>query len=179
MSDSQPQARPLRIQRRRTKGARLPPNTVCVTRPSIFGNPFPWRGDWIVWAAVAAGYRADLAGRKAAAVAYFRAWLTRQCVAAPEPRQSIGEDVIEYPAGHRMSVAEAARGMAASFAVLMDKISVPAPPPLARVVRDLRGKNLACYCKLCDAHRDGKPLGLACPACEPCHSDVLGEIANA
>lgn len=31
---------PERIQRKRTKGWRMPPNTVCVTRPGIFGNPF-------------------------------------------------------------------------------------------------------------------------------------------
>lgn len=31
---------PQRIQRKRTKGWRLPENTVCVNRPSEFGNPF-------------------------------------------------------------------------------------------------------------------------------------------
>lgn len=31
---------PKRIQRRRTKGYRLPPNTKCVTRPGKYGNPF-------------------------------------------------------------------------------------------------------------------------------------------
>jgi len=29
-----------RIQRSREKGAKLPPNTLCITRPSQFGNPF-------------------------------------------------------------------------------------------------------------------------------------------
>jgi len=42
---------PERIQRRRTKGWRMPPNTVSVTRPSAFGNPFtladsPSRTHW-------------------------------------------------------------------------------------------------------------------------------------
>ena len=32
--------RPQRIQRKRTKGWRMPPNTVCVDRPSKWGNPF-------------------------------------------------------------------------------------------------------------------------------------------
>lgn len=32
--------RPIRIQRKRTKGWRLPDNTVIVDRTSIFGNPF-------------------------------------------------------------------------------------------------------------------------------------------
>jgi Domain of unknown function (DUF4326) len=31
---------PQRIQRQRRKGWRLPANTVCVTRPSRWGNPF-------------------------------------------------------------------------------------------------------------------------------------------
>ncbi|QEX18539.1 hypothetical protein FRZ44_38460 [Hypericibacter terrae] len=31
---------PLRIQRRRTKGWRMPPNTVYVGRPTRWGNPF-------------------------------------------------------------------------------------------------------------------------------------------
>ena len=34
---------PMRIQRRRTKGFRLPPGTLCVTRPGPWGNPFNWR----------------------------------------------------------------------------------------------------------------------------------------
>lgn len=42
----------------------------------------------------------------------------------------------------------------------------------------IRGKNLACWCKLCAKHRDGKPFGESCPDCEPCHCDPLGEIAN-
>lgn len=31
---------PIRIRRSRTKGSRLPPGTICVTRPGIFGNPW-------------------------------------------------------------------------------------------------------------------------------------------
>lgn len=31
---------PIRIQRKRTKGYKLPPDTVCVTRPGKWGNPF-------------------------------------------------------------------------------------------------------------------------------------------
>ena len=32
--------KPLRIQRKRTKGFKLPPNTLCATRPGEFSNPF-------------------------------------------------------------------------------------------------------------------------------------------
>lgn len=31
---------PIRIQRKRTKGFKLPENTICVTRGTKFGNPF-------------------------------------------------------------------------------------------------------------------------------------------
>lgn len=34
-------SKPVRIQRKRTKGWKMPANTVSVTRPGIFGNPFP------------------------------------------------------------------------------------------------------------------------------------------
>ena len=37
---------PIRIQRKRTKGWRMPPNTVYVGRPTIWGNPFHvFKGD--------------------------------------------------------------------------------------------------------------------------------------
>lgn len=45
-------------------------------------------------------------------------------------------------------------------------------------VRELRGKNLACWCRLCEKHRDGKPLGVECADCAPCHADILLEVAN-
>lgn len=37
---------PERIQLKRTKGWRMPPNTVVVSRPSKYGNPHDWR-DWL------------------------------------------------------------------------------------------------------------------------------------
>ena len=40
---------PLRIQRKRTKGFRLPSGTVCVTRPGRFGNPFHSASEFRSW----------------------------------------------------------------------------------------------------------------------------------
>lgn len=37
--------KPRRVQRKRTKGFKLPPNTVCVNRGTQWGNPFPVNGD--------------------------------------------------------------------------------------------------------------------------------------
>lgn len=92
---------PERVQRKRTKGWKLPFNTVCVTRPGPWGN----------YAAIRAGTPMGQA-----AVDAFRAW-------------------IENEAG------EAFKGAVKSA---------------------LRGKNLACWCKLD----------------HPCHADVLLELAN-
>ena len=87
--------KPRRIQLKRTKGWRMPPNTVKVCRPSIWGNPFKVGPD---------GTRSE-------------------CVAKYSQH----------------------------IALLTNA-----------VVQQLRGKNLACWCK---------------PG-TPCHADVLLKIAN-
>ena len=51
------------------------------------------------------------------------------------------------------------------------------PGLVAEIKADLAGKTLGCWCRLCERHRDGKPFGFDCEACEPCHADVLGRIA--
>jgi hypothetical protein len=38
------------------------------------------------------------------------------------------------------------------------------------------GRDLACWCRLCPAHADGKPFSAECPDCTPCHADVLGRL---
>ncbi len=38
---------PMRIQRRRTKGWKMPENTVSCSRPGLFGNPFRMIGDLV------------------------------------------------------------------------------------------------------------------------------------
>jgi hypothetical protein len=43
---------------------------------------------------------------------------------------------------------------------------------------ELVGRDLGCWCKLCDLHQDGKPLLEDCPYCDRCHVDTLGKIAN-
>jgi hypothetical protein len=57
---------PYRLQRRRAKGWRMPPNTISVTRPGRWGNPFDWRQG------------VEIGGRgwaKGAAVDLFRQWI--------------------------------------------------------------------------------------------------------
>jgi hypothetical protein len=50
---------------------------------------------------------------------------------------------------------------------------------VAAKLDDLRGKNLACWCRLCLSHKAGKPLRAKCIWCAPCHCDALGILANA
>lgn len=42
----------------------------------------------------------------------------------------------------------------------------------------LAGRSLLCWCRLCPDHAAGKPFDARCEACEPCHADVLGCVAN-
>lgn len=100
---------PRRVQRQRAKGWKMPENTISVTRPGRWGNPFPI-GEF--------GPMDRFAIDAEGAVGLFRAML-----ADPEMRAACG-----YP----------------------DDLS-----PLA-------GKSLACFC----------------PLNQPCHADVLLEVAN-
>lgn len=112
---------PERIQRKRTKGWKMPPNTVYVGRPTDLGNPFP----------------VDCYGQEGAVDRHKR-WLT----------------------GH-MSALE----MSQSSTCHHGEISLVTLRQIALslIARDLRGKNLACWCGLN----------------QPCHADVLLELANA
>lgn len=123
------QAAPRRIQRQRTKGWRMPPNTVYVGRPTTWGNP--WTAD-AYWDA---GYSGDAAVARKACVEMFRAWLTRTCSSW---------------SGHVPNLEQHYPGDAPGM------VRLPPDPSV------LRGKNLACWC----------------PLDQPCHADVLLELAN-
>jgi len=105
---------PKRIQRRRTKGWRMPPNTVSVTRPSKWGNPFFPGGGLSM-----GGFNERM-----------------EMVVPP----STPENCVKW---FRIRIRDDVKFAAA-------------------VRNELRGKNLACWCALD----------------QPCHADVLLEIAN-
>jgi hypothetical protein len=154
---------PRRIQRRRTKGWRMPPNTVSVTRPGPWGNPFNFTSSEYSFTALTFDCRADKKGRAEAAVKAFIEWI------GTDPKRRTMEFerglVLEGPKGEKISIGARAQAGPA--------------PSIESIRTELRGKNLACFCHLCPTHVDGKPLGVACAACAPCHADVLIEIANA
>lgn len=124
---------PMRIQRRRTKGWKMPPNTVTVDRNGPHGNPF------IVNPHVRLGSRSG-----------GTFWCVPTVVDAVE-----------------------------CYSEMVEEIAISQPKRYEdEFVEPLRGKNLACWCPLCPAHADGKPLGVRCEDCSPCHADVLLTAVN-
>ncbi len=61
----------LRVQRKRTKGAKLPDGAVCVTRPGPWGNLFK------VTSCIEVGYADNDADARKMCVDSFRDWLTK------------------------------------------------------------------------------------------------------
>lgn len=104
---------PERVQLRRTKGWRMPPNTVKVDRSTRWGNQ---------------------AAR-------------------------IGEDISHYTAD---CTSATAADVVDLFRRFMDAHKAADPALFEAFIAPLRGKNLACWCR-----RD-----------QPCHADVLLELAN-
>lgn len=90
-----------------------------------------------------------------------------------------------YVVGQNGTAAECVRLYEALMAGLIPLLSQPryesAMASRQQVVDyrgDLAGRDLACWCRLCPEHKDGKPLGVECANCAPCHADVLLRIAN-
>ncbi|QOT15911.1 DUF4326 domain-containing protein [Paenarthrobacter sp. YJN-5] len=114
---------PQRIQRKRTKGWRMPENTVYVGRGSKWGNPFAVGSDFIISERFGYG-TAQLLTLSSLhpddAVTLYGLWIANH---------------------HRADGPHPHRGMARD---------------------ELAGKNLACWC----------------PLDQPCHADVLLELAN-
>ena len=110
---------PHRIRLSRAKGWRMPENTVKVTRPGPYGNPF-------------------VVGELAPSV---------------------------YTRFHYGVVETSEQAVALFRRVMVHELSrqTPAAERAVDLVANLRGKNLACWCALD----------------QPCHADVLLEIANA
>lgn len=145
---------PLRIQRSRAKGARLPPGAIYVGRTNsesdAWANPFRIGGY----------FKRGNPGR-------ILLWTQRL----------IWNDTDRLDAiltGHTL-INDAA--MAVEWFEWLT--SIWPPMRLARCRDELGNHDLACWCRLCPEHKAGKPFGVKCEACAPCHADVLGIISNA
>jgi hypothetical protein len=126
--------KPIRIQRKRTKGWKMPENTVYVGRPTKWGNPFKISGDMIY---VDASHRRKI----------LSPWVLfyQDGGHTPEEVARIFREMM-----FNLNSYDVEDAIYQRFRLMRDTI------------RDLEGKNLACFCK------EG----------EPCHADVLLELAN-
>lgn len=106
-------AEPQRIQLSRRKGFKLPPNTVVVSRPSRWGNPFR------VTDVFDGGERLWIVMHRDLPTARSTRWA------------NTGDAVREAVAAHRANLLRGTLGYT-----------------LDDVRRELRGKNLACWCPL-------------------------------
>ena len=126
---------PMRVQRRRAKGSKLPDSTVVVMRPTKYGNPY--------YPGCGLGFG--------------------------------GFDTDMRPVHWRLeNNADAVR----HYSEYMRLMKRDQPNDFDELVKPPRGRNLACWCPLCPEHQNGRPLGIACEACEPCHVDILLPLAN-
>lgn len=149
---------PKRIKLERLKGWRMPEGAVKVDRSTKWGNPF--RIEALVWVPVAMGFRADKAGRTACAVELYRRWMGMAAADGPLVTLPSRLGDLEFGDGSAASVEQHVRGVAAAIASeVTPAISLPDRPD----PRELRGMDLACWCKLD----------------QPCHADVLIALANA
>ena len=138
----------------------MPENVVYVGRPSPWGNPWPIEhADIQPWLALALGQRADEAGRRASAVIAYRWWLANDGSPFPVASATPGPGDLEYTDGTTRHISD----VAAAMGVLMlgrGTLAIPADRP---DLTPLRGHDLVCWC----------------PLDQPCHADVLLELANA
>lgn len=111
---------PKRIQRKRTKGWKMPANTVYVGRPSLWGN------QWFI---------------------------------APQVRCGCRHAGCDHQSIFRVNDAKEAVDIYRAWRWVMQRND---PAKHADFIAPLRGKNLACWC----------------PLDQPCHADVLLELAN-
>ena len=109
-----------RIQRKRTKGWKMPENTVYVGRPTKWGNPYKVTGEPGHWFVI---------------------------------DTELDEPCASFAEKHHAFV----------YALVLYKKEINYKHNSGKVnVYDLKGKNLACWCK----------------PDEPCHADVLLELSN-
>ena len=124
--------KPKRIQRKRTKGWRMPENTVYVGRPSVFGNPTDCN---------------------------IHGCPKKPCGCCPDFHACCVDVYREYV----VSGLENRSSQTGRFNIALDALAgYPRRNKLVEALPKLRGKDLACWC----------------PLDQPCHADVLLELAN-
>lgn len=148
---------PERIQLKRTKGWRKPECAVVVSRPSKWGNPFGYRtytGLARVPAAVGEGdweYEGRISADGARHDYHHADGHVTICTVRYMTRAEIVETYRRALTGDPTPAMRSASPSGRFLCVTADEVR-----------RELAGKDLACWC----------------PPGEPCHADVLLEVAN-
>lgn len=123
---------PVRIHRKRVRGWIMPPNTVSVTRPGIWGNPFKFsEGSDIIYGN------------------------------ASHRRKSL-DPFIFIETCHPSVIRERCIELYKEWLNGSNPLDINPPPDKELLIKRLKGRNLACFCKLDKS----------------CHADILLEIAN-
>lgn len=164
---------PKRIQRKRTKGYRLPEGAVCVDRSTKWGNPFGYRAytglarvpavldstaEWEYEGRISAdGARHDYHHPDGRVTICHVRYMTRAEIVETFRRALLEQDTpamrAAFPSG---------RGKWLGRWVGRNPNRHRAYVTVEDVRRELAGKDLACWC----------------PLDQPCHADVLLEISN-
>lgn len=134
---------PVRIQRKRTRGWKMPPNTVYVGRGSIWGNPFVVGSQ----SGIFDGLDGRPLGFRDQPEILIPSLSLERCIELYRDLVSGSVSPEMYPFGHEWSRE-------------MHKKCGGHPSEIARLF--LKGKDVACWC----------------PLAQPCHADVLLELAN-
>lgn len=141
--------KPKRIQRKRTKGWRMPSNAVYVGRPTKWGNPFKLMNDNLI--------HCDASHRRKILTPWVifdndNLWLGNTGL----------EEVVRL---YRMWLYD---HLTHPLSPQFNKLSPPRKFYAHDPANELRGKDLACWCSIMDKNGNYTP----------CHADVLLEIAN-
>lgn len=154
---------PQRIQLRRTKGWRKPEGAIVVARPSKWGNPFRLgerMGGLVHYGPKHLerfGREWDFEGRISADGMSHHMWFSADDVVETYVRWATRDEVVEL---FRLTLFDPTPGMLLAYPSRSGHFL---KVDIGDIKRELRGHDLACWC----------------PLDEPCHADVLLEVANA
>jgi hypothetical protein len=153
---------PERIQLRRTKGWRKPEGAIVVARPTKWGNPFRVGHE---------GYGLVRYGPEHEA-RFGRAWDYEGRISAPDNRHDMWfsrDDIVETHV-RLATVAEV---------VELYRLTITDPTPGMRMAWPSHGGHfLSVTLEEIRAELAGHDLGCWCPLDQPCHADVLLDLAN-
>lgn len=150
---------PARIQLHRTKGWRKPEGAITVSRPTKWGNPFAYRDRMggLVHYQPSKPHEWSFEGRISADGMRHDFYDADLSVTLFMVRWATRDEIVEL---YRRTLIEPDQGMLAAYPSRRGRFLKVTTED---IVRELRGHDLACWC----------------PLDQPCHADVLLELANA